>query len=228
MLGISTQHNEIFSEIICEKCFEQIVDIDSYRKRCRKAQSDMISDLEEMDQKLAQIQSSVRKDENPWFKVEIIETTGDDEMMIGEPHFEVIEEEHLEETVYDDGNQYQTDGSYVHDYSKYQGEDNNEATTYDDDDEQDEEEEADEEEEENMIEIDDGTENVEGTKLKFVGRNVGDVLFNEKDKYTIVDKDAIIKNPDRNSYAYRIYECFFCRLKFAGRKTYKVRLHFVL
>ncbi|KAG5680452.1 hypothetical protein PVAND_009960 [Polypedilum vanderplanki] len=211
ILGLHLEHNEIFSEILCEKCFQQMLDIDTYRKCCQKAQADIVAELEEMDQKIEKIQS-IKGNEKPWFKVEVIETTGDDvevEMgtIVEEQQYEVIEEEHLEDVVYD----YPTETSYVHDYSKFQNEESLMIEDEDDDEEED---------EENIIEIDE--EGVEVTPVEYVRRHVNDdVLFNEKDKYNIVDKDAVIKNPDRNSYAYRIYECFFCRLKFAGRKTYK-------
>lgn len=211
MIGIEIQHNDIFSEIICEKCFQQIVDIDSYRRRCRKAQSDIIAELEELDQKIEEIQNT-KKHENPWFKVEIIETTEDDIPETDVPQFEMIEEEHLEEAdvVYEEGcSQYQVDNSYIQDYSNNMKDDETE------------EEEGNNEEiyGNDVVGI---SESVEQEDNKCVlGKNDNEMIFSEKDKYNIVDKEAVIKNPDRNINAYRIYECFFCRLKFAGRKTYK-------
>lgn len=216
IIGIEIQHNDIFSEIICEKCFQQIVDIDSYRRHCRKAQNDIIADLEELDQKIEEVQNT-KKHENPWFKVEIIETTEDDIPETDVPQFEMIEEEHLEEAnvVYEEGcSQYQADNSYIEVYSNNM----KDAET-----EEEEEEEGEGNNEEiygnDVVEI---SESVQQEDTKCVlGKNNNEMIFSEKDKYNVIDKEAIIKNPDRNINAYRIYECFFCRLKFAGRKTYK-------
>ena len=33
-----------------------------------------------------------------------------------------------------------------------------------------------------------------------------------KDIYQIVDTNGVIKNPERNTFALRVYECFFCRM----------------
>lgn len=189
MLGIEIQHNDIFSEIICEKCFQQIIDIDSYRRRCRKAQSDIIAELEELDQKVEDVQNNVKKQENSCIKVEILETSDDYMPVTDVQQFEIIEEEHLDETdaVYESVIEY--DNSDIHEYSK------DDEQIYAEDD---------------AVVVDDDA-----------NKNGNDVMFNDKDKYQVVDKEAIIKNPNRNTYAYRIYECFFCRLKFAGRKTFK-------
>lgn len=212
MLGIDLQYNDFFSDIICEKCFQQVVDMDVYRKKCRKAQNEVIMELHELDQKIEQIQN-IKREENPWFKVEIIETTLGDVDGTVDSHFELIEE-HLEEreNVYEEDDEYQE--AYVHEYHN----DNlNEE-------EEEEEEEEDENIENDELEEENPENNLEESSFEVLRRGKAERnLFNEKDKYNIIDKDVVIKNPDRNCYAYRIYECFFCRLKFAGRKTYKVR-----
>lgn len=201
IIGIGPQYNEVFSEIVCEQCFQQIVAIDGYRKRCRKAQEDIINEMQELDQKLQSIRN-LKTEERPWFK--------DDEMFEEEPqnsHIEIIEE-HLDDNISyvgDEDEDFKMESFDNQDFETYsnhlivkdeekvdnaivyvidQSEGNCE-TSYENHDEED------EDDEENFFGM---TEQA------------------DKDIYHISDIDAIIKNPERNSFALRVYECFFCRL----------------
>lgn len=196
LLGLEAQYSELLSEIVCEKCFQVLVDFDAYRKRCLKAQSDFVQEIQEIDEKIQEIRSS-QKDENIWYKEEVIDEISMEEVVEEvEQGFDLIEE-HLEDEVYDEN-------VYDHSYPGYSIEDVTEAHSDDDD--------------EMIEEVIEAHDFIFDKSIKVEQ----DEILNSKDKYEVVDKDEIIKNPERNSFAYRVYECFFCKLKFYGRKTYKV------
>lgn len=201
LIGIASQHNEVFSEIVCEHCFQQIVSIDGYRKRCCKAQAEIIGEMQELDQKLQNIRQHYPFDEQPWFKYEPM---SDEEE---EPQQFSVIEEYLDDISYigeDEDDVYQVK-EQVPEFATYSLPDKNDIIVKEEDkmDTMDdiiehtpfethyEDEEDNGEEEEEYQEISEQT---------------------DKDIYSVTDADAIIKNPDRNSFALRIYECFFCRL----------------
>lgn len=208
LIGIGSQHNEVFSEIVCEQCFQQIVSIDGYRKRCYKAQEEVITELQELDQKLQNI-CSYKITEFPWFKFEDIEE--DDEP---EPtHVEILEE-YLDEISYigedDDSYKDEQHDHNIVEYTSYklseipiESKDFTQVIVKD---------------EEKMDTMDDIIEHHEFETHYDNENDEDDDDFqgmpepNDKDIYNITDVDTIIKNPDRNSFALRIYECFFCRL----------------
>lgn len=203
MLAMGTEYSECFSEIVCEQCFQQIVAIDGYRRRCRKAQESTIAELDELDLKLQNIQSSAV--ELPWFRFEVPE---DDSNQI------VIVEEHLDDNISYDcddddeeftvqydardfGYKYEEPGDdkelqqiVIKDESKEPIDDIiMHDVTFD-----------------SNFEIDDEMSEEDEDELQGIGTDSID-----KDVYDITDIDAIIKNPERNTFALRVYECFFCR-----------------
>lgn len=194
-LAIGTEYSECFSDILCEQCFQQIVAIDGYRRRCRKAQEDTIAELDELDAKLQSIQSSAT--ELPWFKFEVKDE---------DPTQVLIVEEHL-----DDNISYDCDEDDEEFTVKYDARDF--GYKYD------EPGDAKDESKESMddiimhdvtfdsnFEIDDEISEEDEDELHGIGSESID-----KDVYDITDIDAIIKNPERNAFALRVYECFFCR-----------------
>lgn len=200
MIGIGPQYNEVFSEILCEQCFQQIVAIDGYRKRCRKAQDDIINEMQELDQKLQNIRN-LKSEERPWFK--------DDEMFEEEPlhtHIEIIEE-HLDDNISyvgDEEDDFKLEAFDNQDFDNYSGTIIKEEEKLDNS-------------MDGIIEQSDGNfethyepheEEDEDDDEDFHGMTEP----SDKDVYNITDIDTIIKNPDRNSFALRVYECFFCRL----------------
>lgn len=184
MFCFGSDYIELLSDIVCENCFQKLVDFDTYKNRCKKTFCTFVQEIQEIDEDLEHF----RKDQSSWLKDEII----NEEIIDGEEQqFDLIEE-HLEN---DDVT-----------YSEYQiddireDDDCNTIDVY--------EEEV----------IDEGHHVSKKIKLELDDEN----LMDRKDVYDEEsNKEKIIKNPDRNSYAYRIYECFFCRLKFAGKNTYK-------
>lgn len=56
LIGLSTKHNNQFSKVMCEECFQQIVLFDGYKKRCMKAQDRVIEELKELELNLQKLQ----------------------------------------------------------------------------------------------------------------------------------------------------------------------------
>lgn len=186
--------SELLSEIVCERCFETLVEFDAFRKGCQKAQNDFFQEIQEIDEKIQEIRDTQQKEQTVWYKQEMIDEANLEEVVEEIDHSFLIEE-HLEDEVYEN--------SYEQNYSEHSiaiEEDKNNLSEMI---------EEDFEEEHNLI--------AAKSSLKMEH----DEFFDSKDIYG-VDKDVVIKNPERNIFAYRIYECFFCKLKFAGRKNYKV------
>jgi hypothetical protein len=52
IIGVSMNYSEAFNEIICANCFEKVIDFENYRKRCQNAQTELITELEELDRKV--------------------------------------------------------------------------------------------------------------------------------------------------------------------------------
>jgi THAP domain len=233
LIGIGPQFNEIFSEIVCEQCFQQIVSIDGYRKRCCKAQEEIIAEMEEFDQEIHNFQS-LMIEEIPWYKEEGEEETHNAALEITEEHLEesyVCEEE--------DGD-YDAESTYEgQEFVVYKTEDEliEESRTEDDSKISHPDEFIVEQGFEMKVKQDDQVEDDEEDDEEFM--DLADPI--NKDIYNTTDPDAIITNRDRNTFALRVYECFFCRLvrnildvwcfdvllnfifsqKFAGKKTYK-------
>lgn len=213
-IGLDPQYNEVFSEILCEQCFQQIVSIDGYRKRCVKAQDEIIAEMQELDSKLQTV-GNMSVEEHPWFKYdEILEEEEEEQEELEQSQIEIIEE-HLDDNIsyvgeddedfqeaYDP-HEFETYKMEIQDDSKdfqhnFIKEDSMKDEVMDDIIEQ---TETDfDPDYDNAIEEDDETDEFNNSSHEF------------KDVYHIVDSDGIIKNPDRNTFSLRVYECFFCRL----------------
>ena len=100
VIGIDSQFKEAFSSILCEKCFQQIVSIDGFRKRCQKAQDEIVKEIKELDYKVF---GSANVNESPWYKQG--EICKEEQVMEHQPPFErdlfeeKIIEEHLEDNI---------------------------------------------------------------------------------------------------------------------------------
>lgn len=191
------------SGFICESCFLSIVEFDAFRKKCREAQNDIWTELQEFDQKL----DDLRKDKE--CDIDIYKNEDDIEVS----NIEVLEE-HLEET--------QLVINYNDEYEDTQMIDQSDSI-------------------DNIPEgfhiiyqqfpdsnvLDDNTDELDQCQTFNVEvikdtDNIGELLapIHGVDEYSVSNTEEIIKNPERNRFCFKIYECFFCKLKFAGRKTY--------
>lgn len=212
MMGIDPQYNEAFSEILCEQCFQQIVTVDAYRKRCRKAQDETILEMQELDQKLQSIRN-MNLDHHPWFKYqEMSEDEEEQEEIDQQTQIEIIEE-HLDDNISYVGDEEEFDETYdPHDFDPYKMEIQDDTKDFHhiiikEDTLKDEE-----------MDIIDHTEAVfdEADYDHTLDDDEENDEFNTsadyKDVYQVVDADGVVKNPERNSFALRVYECFFCRM----------------
>jgi THAP domain len=188
MLGMEANNTDIFSDILCEQCFQQIVEIDAFRKKCTEAQHEMLSEIQEIDEELSKIQSTkslIVKDE--------IDVT-----------YEVLEEHLIEET-----DEFYEDAQFVvqeveqitsSDGVDYIEELNDDFKIIYDSKHVDHELIASEQtiETEDVVDFDEFDDDK--------GKSHG------IDEYEVVSTDDIIKNPERNRFCFRIYECFFCKM----------------
>ena len=179
--------NEIFSELICEVCFNQFVTIRDHKNRCKAAQNEILAEINEIDTEIEAIPRM--KTEKLWLKSEIFDI----------PEMEILEDEEPS----DDEFEYQFADSHQEVY---------------------------EEEVENFkMEIQEDIEIITQelnfktpAESKMIKNMIGDVELSKKarvpfeqfgtDTYSGSSSDVIIKNLDRNRFAFRIYECFFCKI----------------
>lgn len=229
-LNLVQQPSEIFSQVVCEQCFQQIVDFDIFKKKCREAQDEVFDEIHELEMKIQEIQNK-KANGKVWFKSE----TG---LVAEEPQTESATIEILEEHLVDDE---EFDESYefepqisdqqleheeyieeIHDGYKIIYQQLVEPLTG--------EERLLKEIAENEIIADESFESAESCQTIEVVQELPETVtkMDDDDKaftrgvdvYTEITTDHIIKNPERNRFCFRIYECFFCKMKFAGRKTY--------
>lgn len=219
LLGIKTDFNEVFSEIVCEHCFQQIVSLDGFRRRCRKAQEEIIGEMEEFDQKLVNTRN--HKIYEPWFKIEEVE----EEDQVQGP-IEIVEE-HLDDNILYVGDE--DDETYeeydAQDFDAYKYEVQGHESKYEI-----------QEVSKELCQLIDKSHEMKVEPIEdIIMQEAFDSQFDnleeaeeeeddeedefqgmpepsDKDIYKVTDTEAIIKNPDRNSFALRVYECFFCRL----------------
>lgn len=188
-------NSDIFSEFLCESCFQQIVEFDAFKKRVREAQQDVISEIEVYDVKLNEIRGL-----NESFPI-------DSTVEVYEEH--LTEEEIIEEDL---------------DYIEEVVEELNDVTMLENseeikDDLRDEEEivyetefEVVDEKNESMRRSNSGIKIVE-TKNEIEDEKVNvKVEVQGVDEYEMISTDDIIKNPERNQFCFKIYECFFCKM----------------
>lgn len=58
IIGLSTKYNKQFSNVMCEECFQQIILFDGFRKRCRKAQNHIIDELKDLEMEIHKFQGT--------------------------------------------------------------------------------------------------------------------------------------------------------------------------
>lgn len=219
-IGIDPQYNEAFSEILCEQCFQQIVTIDAYRKRCRKAQDEIISEMQELDQRLHSVRN-MNVNDHPWYKYADIFEEEEEEIEEEEDEQEEIEhntqieiiEEHLDDNISYVGDEEEED--YNENYDSHVFEAYKMEIQDDSKDFQHIIVKEDALKEEAMEDIIEQTETdfdpdfdhtIEGEEEE------NDDFNNTEDVYQMGDSELVIKNPEHNTFSLRVYECFFCRM----------------
>lgn len=223
-LGLSSESNEIYGELVCEQCFHQIVEIDLFKKKCRDAQDEVLSEIQELDNKLQEVRA--KNNGKLWYKADIGHSQTVEEAQLEATAIEILEEHLVDDEEFDEANfQYEAD----------LGNQQLEAT------------------EEYVEEIHDGykiiyqqicepnvsderlykqvvvseimpEETIEGCQpmelqvddlqreTNILKEEATDELVQGVDEYIVESTNDIIKNPDRNRFCFRIYECFFCKM----------------
>lgn len=212
LLGLNIENQELFSDIVCEQCFQLIVDIDNFKKKCKEIQQEILDELQTFDRKVMELSNSKEFVDDDVFCdeteliIEDINQTMDTSLEIIEEHlvddneefieqeFELGEEipldqiEYIEEIPFNDEQQLKSEDTTIDQeivVSVTPVQLNQKSLNY-------------------SIELDKSKENsIQGV-----------------DEYEDVSVDDIIKNPERNRFCFKIFECFFCKMKFAGKKTY--------
>lgn len=223
-LDLST--NEFCGDLICEQCFQQICEIDLFKKKCREAQEEIFLEIQELESKIEELRSS-KSSGKVWHKNEVGLKMDTEQQQMETTVMEILEEHLVDDAEFDDVNyqfepqeNHQIDGNEeyieeIHDGYKIIYQQLPETTPS---------------QETMMKEIVESEimqdETLEGCQpmnievMEIVNIKPEDENLHGVDEYEAVSTDDIIKNPERNRFCFRIYECFFCKMKFAGRKTY--------
>lgn len=217
-LGLAKNANELLGELVCEHCFQQIVEFDLFKKKCREAQDEVFAEIQELDNKIQEIRNK-NSSGKPWFKSEVGVSLDDSQV---ETSLIEVLEEHLvdEEDEFENANFH---------YEPNSGEVPLETSSN----------------QEYFEEIHDGYKIIyqhvpdtnESDEKSPVENDISDIMSEETcqpmeiqvmqlpsiktegsdekvgiDEYPVVSTDDIIKNPERNRFCFRVYECFFCKL----------------
>ena len=214
-LGLATNANDLLGELVCEHCFQQIVEFDLFKKKCREAQDEVFAEIQELDNKIQEIRNT-NSSGKPWFKSGV--GVSSDDCQVEASLIEVLEEHLVDEDEFENANFH-----YEPNTVELPMETN----------------------EEYIEEIHDGYKIIyqhvpdpNESDEKLLGENdISDIMPEETcqpveiqvmqlpsvktqgseekvgvDEYQVVGTDDIIKNPERNRFCFRVYECFFCKL----------------
>lgn len=212
-LELAAQSKEIFGDLVCEQCFQQIVEIDLFKKKCREAQDEVFAEIQELEAKIQEIRStkSVGKE---WYKNEVGLAAEDSQMATST--IEILEEHLIDDGEFDEANfEYDTQMEQsapkeeyieeIHDGFKIiyqQVPDAIEQVDF-------------KEIPVNEIISDEACQSIDIQVMETEDfkEGVGDgTILQGVDEYTVASADDIIKNPERNRFCFRIYECFFCKM----------------
>lgn len=202
--------------MICEQCFQQIVDIDLFKKKCQEAQEEICSEILELKNKIQEVRNN--KSSGKILVKNNIELKADMEINADTSTLDILEEHLVDDAEFENVNYeiVQDNEEYIeeiHDGFKIvyqQLPENNHA----DDAIIKEIVDCEMMQEENI-------EVMEIVNLKPISTTTTTIvkpnaLMNEislqgVDEYE-ASTDDIIKNPERNRFCFRIYECFFCKM----------------
>lgn len=217
LIGLSTQHNNQFSKVMCEECFQTIITFDGYKKRCCKTYEAILVELKDLEQSLQKVRGAP-VDSNSWLKSKEIwddvddfnnddfENESDDfsstAVQEAKPSFQkvIIKEETKDEPMLDDEfliptievNDDINDPDFLLPILKVISEDKTDNSDCEN------------------IEYSVDEEAIDQTPP------TPGPLF--KDIYNPSDVSNVIKDHERQIFATRIYECFFCRMVSLQRK----------
>lgn len=216
-LGLATPPSDAVGELVCEQCFQQIVEFDLFKKKCREAQDEVCLEIQELDSKIQEIRDT-KSCGKPWFKADV--GVSADESLI-ETTIEILEEHLVDDEEFDSANYHyepshageqpmETNGECIEEIVDgykiiYQHIPDPNGSDY----------KLFEEEGAGEIISDEALEACQAVDIKMMQTPTKSQGCDEQvgvDEYQVVSTDDIIKNPERNRFCFRIYECFFCKL----------------
>lgn len=204
--------------MICEQCFQNIVDLDLFRKKCQEAQEEIFSEILELKNKIHEVRNNSEKN---WHKnIQLKVNMEMKDHQLDSSALDILEEEHLVDDAEFENVNYVQDSEYIEEIHEFkivyqQLPENNPA------------------DEAIIKEIvdcemmqEEDIEVMEIVNLKSSAL-VNEVSLHGVDEYE-ASTDDIIKNPDRNRFCFRIYECFFCKMvkKLIITFFFKINFHF--
>lgn len=214
-LGLGTEPNEVFGDLVCEQCFQQIVEIDLFKKKCRESQEEIFLEIQELDNKIQEIRNA-KSSGRAWHKSDI--GLAVDDSQVEAAAMEVLEEHLVDEDEFDDVNysyepqladQMENNGEYIeeiHGEYKIIFEHIPDANMG-------------QEKLFKEIAVSDILPEEECQSMDIQVMQLNDFKEEDEklepqgvDEYQVASTDDIIKNPERNRFCFRIYECFFCKM----------------
>lgn len=189
--------DEYCGNLVCEQCFQFIVEIDLFKKKCREAQEDILAEIVELDAKIQTVENA-NYNEKTWHKaaigsaaIDTIEVVEEHIIEEDEPQMN-SQEEYIEEEIHDEDIVYEQLTDVRIEEIELTDETMQEI-------------ELSEFHEADFITIA-PCETKTSMQAKSEENTIG------IDEYAVESTDDIIKNPERNRFCFRIYECFFCKM----------------
>lgn len=215
-LGLGSEPIEVFGELVCEQCFQQIVEIDLFKKKCREAQEEVFAEIQELDNKIQEIRNS-KSSGVAWRKSDVGLSV--DESQMEASTIEILEEHLVDEDEFEDSYEPQVIESQMESNEEYIEEihegykivyqqipDSNMSH-----------DKLFKEISVNEIMPEEALEACQSMDIQvmhsFKEEEEEDKMEPQGvDEYQTASTDDIIKNPERNRFCFRIYECFFCKM----------------
>lgn len=183
---------DLCGDLVCEQCFHQIVEHDLFKKKCREAQEDVLTEIVELDAKIQEVQEAMNNGKT-WHKADI-GSAAVDAPIDTSTTIEIIEE-HLVDDEEFDNQQFEPQINSQEEYIEEIPEDY--EIVY-----------------QQLAEV-----NLAEPKYQdefiiqtLVYPKQEEQMLCGVDEYAVESTDDIIKNPERNRFCFRIYECFFCKM----------------
>lgn len=197
-LGLKLLPEELCGDLVCEQCFHQIVEIDLFKKKCREAQEDILTEIAELDARIQEVQEA-KINGQTWHKAAI------GSARVETPTIEFLEEHLVEDEEFDNyhfepqlNNQEEEYIEEIHEGFKIVYQQLPEASSTD-----------------INLEFPDAefsTEDPCNIQTLIEPKQAAKLALCGVDEYAVDSTDDIIKNPERNRFCFRIYECFFCKM----------------
>lgn len=203
-LGLNFNSQDIFSDVVCEQCFHMIVEIDNFRKKCKEIQQEILDELQVFDKKILELSNSKDYQEDELYDdykeqiiIEEYKQPLDNSMEIIEEHL-VDDQEELIDHEFTLGDEIPLEQiEYIEEIPF-----------------------SDEQLKNEDIDCNEGEVIVSVSSVQLNPKQMNFSLEEEKmrdnvqgvDEYEDVSVDDIIKNPERNRFCFKIFECFFCKM----------------